>query len=108
MRFYSDAALSVPLKFDVESWDPDAETAVVFVKVPTIPASSTVDIYMRHQDSGLSDASDPQNTYTFFDGFDSASKDVFPAGSDSGWSCGFDPVSRRVYYFGLESHQSAA
>ena len=108
LRLYSDAALSAPLKFDVESWDLDAETAVVFVKVPTIPASSTVDIYMRHQDSALSDASDPQNTYTFFDGFDSANKDVFPAGSDSGWSCGFDSVSRRIYYFGLESHQSKA
>jgi len=56
------------LPYWVEKMDIAAEEATIWVKVPTIPANSSVDIYMYYS-SGVVDASDGDTTFEFFDDF---------------------------------------
>ena len=58
--------------------DFNQEETIYWVKVPSIPANSTVDIYMYFDPdlTGVPDASDPDSTFDFFDDFDGSSLDT--------------------------------
>ena len=58
--------------------DFNQEETIYWVKVPSIPANSTVDIYMYFDPdlTGVTDASDPDSTFDFFDDFDGSSLDT--------------------------------
>lgn len=70
---FTDSSGDTELKYWIESYTAST-SAVVWVKVTTIPASpSTATIYLYYGKSTASDASDPDNVFSFFDGFDGAS-----------------------------------
>lgn len=58
------------LSYWIESWDNSGETATIWVKVPSVPASSTKTIYMYYGNSGATSESDGESTFEFFDDFD--------------------------------------
>jgi lysophospholipase L1-like esterase len=62
--FYSDQALTTPLKFEIESWSATTGAINAWVKIPSL--SHTVDtvIYMAYGDASVSsDQSDPENVW---------------------------------------------
>jgi len=54
------------LPYWIEEWDSVNETAKVWVRVPSIPANSSVEIWMYYGNSELEDESDPYSTFDFF------------------------------------------
>jgi len=68
IRFTDDDG-STLLYHWIEKWDSANQEAVIWVKVPSILASSTKTIYMYYGNSSASDASDGVNTFEFFDDF---------------------------------------
>ncbi|MDD3102419.1 MAG: DUF2341 domain-containing protein, partial [Patescibacteria group bacterium] len=71
IRFTSTNGTS-ELKYWLESYDQSGQTAVVWVKVPSILASTTPDIYIYYGYSGAPNVSDLANTFIFADTFDGA------------------------------------
>jgi len=66
------------LSYWIESWDSTNEEAIIWVKVPSIPASNSAYIYMYYGNSSAEDASSGSDTFQIFDDFED--------GSTSGWS----------------------
>ena len=62
IRFTPDDS-STQLSYWIEKWDPVGEEAIVWVKVPSIPASSTTTIYMYYGNPTAASASDPYATF---------------------------------------------
>jgi len=58
------------LDYWIESWDAVAEEAKIWVKVPSIPANSTVEIRMYYGNAELADASDGNAVFELFDDFE--------------------------------------
>jgi len=58
-----------PLPYWVEKMDIAAEEATIWVKVPVIPASSSVDIYMHYGSNQVTSASSIDDTFLFGDDF---------------------------------------
>jgi len=54
----------------IESYDNSGQTATIWVEVPSIPASSSKTIYMYYGNSDVSSASNGDNIFEFFDGFE--------------------------------------
>ena len=54
----------------IEKWDSSNQQAVVWVKVPSIPANSDVTIYMYYGNSRAVSESDGEAVFEFFDDFD--------------------------------------
>jgi len=93
IRFTSDDG-QTPLSYWIESWDSANSKAKVWVKVPSIPANSSVDIYMYY---GKPSATDESNM-----------ADVFIAGCnfDDGTLCGFEDISQSGSYVTVSSDYS--
>jgi len=60
----------------IEKFDPVAEEAIIWVKVPSIPASSETEIYMYYGNPTVASASDGEATFDFFDDFDDGIYDL--------------------------------
>ncbi|HWR26156.1 MAG TPA: DUF2341 domain-containing protein, partial [Methanosarcina sp.] len=58
------------LNYWIEKWDPEKKEAVVWVKIPNLPANGTSTILMKYGNSGATPASSGENTFDFFDSFD--------------------------------------
>ena len=58
------------LDYWIEEWDVVNESAKVWVKVPSIPANSSVKIYMYYGNPSASSASDGDAVFEFFDDFE--------------------------------------
>jgi len=54
----------------IEKFDPVAEEAIIWVKVPSIPANSEIEIYMYYGNPEVASASDGFATFLFFDDFE--------------------------------------
>lgn len=63
----TDGDKTTSLSYWVESWDTTNKNAVIWVKVPQIPASSNKIIYIKIDNSLTTDASSGENTFLFFD-----------------------------------------
>jgi len=61
------------LSYWIEKYDPVAEEAIIWVKVPEIPANSEIEIYMYYANQEVPSASDGVATFEFFDDFKDAS-----------------------------------
>jgi DNA-binding beta-propeller fold protein YncE len=72
---FRDSGGSTDLSFWLETATTSV-SAVYWVKVPSIPASGATTIYMYYGNAAASSASNGDNTFTFFDGFDGASLDA--------------------------------
>jgi len=60
----------------IEKYDPDAEEAIIWVKVPEIPANSEIEIYMYYGNPEVASESDGEATFEFFDDFEEMSLDT--------------------------------
>jgi len=60
---------STPLSYWIEGWDSSGQTATIWVKVPSIPASSNYTIYMYFGNASATSESNGDNTFAFFDDF---------------------------------------
>ena len=60
---------STLLSYWIESWDSSGQTATIWVKVPSIPASSNYTIYMYFGNASATSASNGNATFEFFDDF---------------------------------------
>jgi len=58
------------LDYWIEEWDAVNERAKVWVKVPSIPASSSVEIYMYYGNNEITSASNGEATFEFFHNLD--------------------------------------
>ncbi|RLF39247.1 MAG: hypothetical protein DRN00_02390 [Thermoplasmata archaeon] len=63
------------LDYWIEKFDPVAEEVKIWVKVPSIPANSEIEIYMYYGNPTVASASDTDATFIFFDDFS----------TDKGW-----------------------
>ncbi|RLC75097.1 MAG: hypothetical protein DRJ03_30810 [Chloroflexi bacterium] len=63
---FTDTAENL-LPYWIESFDASAQTAKIFVKVPSLPANATIVIYMYYGNSSLSSLSDGNSVFEFFD-----------------------------------------
>jgi len=64
------------LSYWIEKYDPDAEEAIIWVKVPEIPANSEIEIYMYYGNPEVASASDGEATFEFFDDFEGEDLDT--------------------------------
>ena len=68
IRFFSG---NQTLNYWIETWNPKNEEAIIWVKVPDVPASGTSEILMKYGNSGaIAAASNGKKTFDFFDNFD--------------------------------------
>lgn len=72
--FAADPLGLFPLPYWIESFDQGSQTAVVWVRVDSLPPSTNTTIYMFvDDDNPYPDWRDPDRTFVFFDHFDGAS-----------------------------------
>jgi len=65
IRFTDTAGNLLP--YWIESYDASAQTAKIFVKVPSLPANATIVIYMYYGNSSVLSESNGYATFLFFD-----------------------------------------
>jgi len=70
IRFTDDDGTTL-LNHWIEKWDTSGEEAILWVKVPSIPASSNKTIYLYYGNPDASSTSDGDDTFIFFDDFES-------------------------------------
>jgi len=73
---FTDGNKSTLLSYWIESWDSSGQTATIWVKVPSISASSTKTIYLFYGNAGAVSASDGNNVFLFFDDFEDGTIDT--------------------------------
>jgi len=66
---FTDASKNL-LPYWVEKMDITAQEATIWVRVPSIPANSSTDIYMYYGNPTVASASDGSATFEFFDDFE--------------------------------------
>jgi len=71
-----DTDQATQLSFYVEQWDTTNKNAVIWIKVPSIPASSKKDIYLKYHPGRTSYLSNPDAVFLFFDDFDGSALDT--------------------------------
>jgi len=67
IRFYDGSNF---LNYWIEKWDSVNQEAKIWIKVPSIPASSSTSFYMYYGNSDVSSASNGEATFEFFDDFE--------------------------------------
>jgi hypothetical protein len=72
IRFTLDDGVTL-LPFWIETWNPAAQMARLWVKVPSIPANGTQTLYMYYSNNVANGVSSGNNTFDFFDDFESSS-----------------------------------
>jgi len=65
-----DTDQTTQLSFWVEVWDTTNKNAVIWIKVPSIPASATKDIYLKYNPQRTTYLSNKANVLDFYDDFD--------------------------------------
>lgn len=96
IRFFTEDGEKLP--YWIEKWDSEAGMARVWVKVPSIPANSTVKLYMRYGNPEAVSESNGDAVFDFFDDFEDGildtekwNTDVFFALWDTTKNYNFDP-----------------
>ncbi|MCD6132668.1 MAG: DUF2341 domain-containing protein, partial [Candidatus Hydrothermae bacterium] len=74
IRFTEDDGETL-LPYWIEKWDSTSEEAIIWVKVPSIPANGDVTIYMYYGNSEAVSESDGEAVFEFFDDFEGDSLD---------------------------------
>ena len=73
---FVDSDDTTPLSYWIEKWDSVNQEAIVWVKVPSIPANSTKTIYMYYGNPSASSESNGDAVFEFFDDFEETSLDT--------------------------------
>jgi hypothetical protein len=71
-----DTDQATQLSFYVEKWDTTNKNAVIWIKVPSIPASGVKNIYLKYNPTRLSYLSNPYAVFDFYDVFPGSSLDT--------------------------------
>jgi hypothetical protein len=58
------------LSYWIESWDPEAEEALIWVKIPSLPANKDTKLLMKYGDPEAEAVSNGDRTFEFFDDFE--------------------------------------
>jgi len=58
------------LNYWIETWDPENEEALIWVRLPSLPANKTGKILMRYGNPGVEAVSSGERTFDFFDNFE--------------------------------------
>ena len=66
---FTDSDGTTLIDFWIEKWDSSGQTATLWAEVPSVPASSSKDIYMYYGNSGATSASNIVDTFVFGDDF---------------------------------------
>ena len=108
---FADAAGNL-LDYWIEEWDSVNETAKVWVKVPSIPANGSVEIWMYYGNPEIRIGSDGAATFLFFDDFSAYSLSIYgyydsdeamPKTISHGHDAVYDPVSNKIFFVFLDS-----
>jgi len=75
IRFAADDGETL-LAYWIEKWDSSNEQAVIWVKVPSIPAGGSTTIYLYYGNPQAQSESDPEQVFEFFDDFEGDSLDT--------------------------------
>ncbi|AKB27086.1 hypothetical protein MSSIT_0367 [Methanosarcina siciliae T4/M] len=67
LRFSSG---SRSLNYWIETWDPEAEKALIWVRIPFLLANGNITLLMKCGDSEATAVSSGEDTFDFFDGFE--------------------------------------
>ncbi len=67
IRFFSE---NKSLSYWIEKWDLENEEAVIWVKIPDLPAKKDSGILLKYGNSGAKDTSNGKKTFNFFDDFE--------------------------------------
>jgi len=70
VRFYDGSNF---LDYWIEKWDSSNQEAKIWIKVPSIPASSSTSFYMYYGNPNIVSASNGKDTFEFFDNFEGIS-----------------------------------
>ena len=104
---FTDSDGETLLSYWIEEWDSANSKAKIWVKVPSIPANSSTDIYMYYGNANAQSESDPEQVFDFWDDFDDgvldtnkwALTDTYPSGSNVTEHDGvLDIYMRRIPY----------
>ncbi|RLI17147.1 hypothetical protein DRO49_04045, partial [Candidatus Bathyarchaeota archaeon] len=66
---------STELSYWIEEWNTSSQTAKIWVKVPCVPANDTAEIFMYYGNSEIASASNPDETFLFYDDFEGRYKE---------------------------------
>lgn len=58
------------LSYWIETWDPEAEKALIWVRIPSLLANRNITLLMKCGDSDATAVSSGEDTFDFFDGFE--------------------------------------
>lgn len=58
------------LSYWIEAWDPEAEEAIIWVKIPSLPANKDTTLLMKYGNPADEAVSSGDKTFEFFDDFD--------------------------------------
>ncbi|HHV24500.1 MAG TPA: DUF2341 domain-containing protein [Methanosarcina sp.] len=65
------------LNYWIETWDPENEKALIWVRLPYLPANKTTKILMRYANPGAKAMSSGKKTFDFFDNFEGSGLNYF-------------------------------
>ncbi|WP_292391230.1 DUF2341 domain-containing protein [Methanosarcina sp. UBA5] len=74
IRFSSE---NKTLNYWIETWKPENEEALIWVRLPSLSANQTTKILMRYGNPGAEAVSSGENTFDFFDDFEGNSLNEF-------------------------------
>ena len=106
IRFFDNE--NNPLSYWIEEWDVANERARIWVKVPSIPANGTTEIYCYYGNSEITDASDGEAVFEFFDDFEGDALDTNKWTIETGdWTIETYDEGKRLkghdHYYGLRT-----
>ncbi|AKB17166.1 MULTISPECIES: DUF2341 domain-containing protein [unclassified Methanosarcina] len=67
LRFFSGGRT---LNYWIETWDPEAEKALLWVRIPFLPANRSITLLIKCGNPAAEAVSNGENTFEFFDGFE--------------------------------------
>jgi len=88
IRFYDGSNL---YPYWIEKWDSVNQEAKIWIKVPSIPASSSTSFYMYYGNPNVMSASSGEDTFEFFDDFEGTELDTDKWSQENGyWTLNVD------------------
>jgi hypothetical protein len=101
---FTDSSGTTTVNYWIESYISSA-TSTVWLKVPSLPATASADVYMYYGNAGVSTTGSASNTFIFYDGFEddniteySGDASLFNTGTSFNyeWSYGLDAVGNET------------
>ncbi len=102
---FTDSTGTALIPFFIESYDASA-SSTVWVKIPSLPASDSATIYMYYGNVAASDASDGDNTFDFYESFESNSLASYSGDTATKFQTGTSFARHGTYGLDAGSHSA--